>query len=149
MAAKLKKIQKELEAIRKSHGGHLRPEDIVEFARDKKTALHSRFQWDDTDAAHQWRLQQARQIIRVHVTVIQEDVGPVRAYVSLKTDRHHKGGYRAMVDVLSDEEQYAQMLADALDELRTFRAKYNKLKELRPVWDAIDSIEPKATKKAS
>jgi len=63
-------IQQELESIRRSAGGLLRPEDVVEFARSPETALHEEFTWDDSEAAHQYRLWQARQVIRVNVTVI-------------------------------------------------------------------------------
>lgn len=134
-------IKDELETIRKNHNGHLLPADVVEFARDPSTQLHTQFQWDDSRAAEQWRLQQARNIIRLHVTVIQEDTEPVRAYVSLTPDRHTGGGYRATVDVVNDDELRARMVADALKELRTFRRKYEQLKELRPVWEAIDAVE--------
>ena len=63
-------IVAELETIRRNAGGVLRPEDVVSFAADPDTELHSRFEWDDTEAAQQYRLWQARQLIRVTVTVL-------------------------------------------------------------------------------
>lgn len=36
---------------------------IVEVAEDPDHPLHSKFQWDDTEAAHQYRLIQARNLI--------------------------------------------------------------------------------------
>jgi hypothetical protein len=38
--------------------GKLSPSDVVEFARDEKTALHSCFEWDDSVAAREYRLHQ-------------------------------------------------------------------------------------------
>ena len=41
----------------------LHAEDVVAAARDPLSPLHSKFQWDDSKAAHRYRLWQARQII--------------------------------------------------------------------------------------
>ena len=75
-------IKRELETIRSAHGGILLVEDVVEFAKDDQSALHAKFNWDDTHAAHQFRLSQARKIIRVHVVVLSPSQSSVRAYVS-------------------------------------------------------------------
>lgn len=144
-------VQAELEIIRKQHGGILDPKDVVKFAKNPKTALHAQFNWDDTEAAKQWRLHEARNIIRLHVTVISdENPHPVRAYVSLSTERHGSKaastGYRHVADILSDEDLSIQMLSDALNELKTFQKKYRTLKALKPVWDAIEKVEVVAEK---
>jgi hypothetical protein len=36
--------REELALIANKHGGKLRPEDVVEFAKDPATALHSKFE---------------------------------------------------------------------------------------------------------
>lgn len=139
----VEKIVEELEEIRKSNGGLLMPAQVVEFAKNPETALHARFTWEDTEAAQRWRLHEAREVIRVHVTVIGESAEPVRAYVSLSTDRRDGGGYRAVVDILESPEQHAQMVADALNELRAFKRKYDHLTALRPLWRAMEDLEAK------
>jgi len=134
-------IQKELETIRKRHNGLLRPADVVEFAKDKATALHGQFTWDDGKAAEEYRLWQARMIIRVTVSVMPKVEKECRAYVSLMNDRQRDGGgYRSMVSVLSDAERREALLQEALAELNVFRRKYALLKELAPVFAAIDEI---------
>jgi len=55
----------ELERIRKEKGGYLRTADVVEEAEAKSNPLHDCFEWDDSSAGHQYRMQQARQLIRV------------------------------------------------------------------------------------
>ena len=121
-------IARELEALRKKHGGALAAEVVVEFAKNKKTALHSRFCWDDTDAAHRYRLWQARDIIAsVRFTPSDTKDLNVRAYVSLTPDRRGGTGYRAVVDVMSNSEQQQQMMADALADLTAIRRKYKAL----------------------
>lgn len=45
------------------NGRKLQPEDVVEAAKDPKSALHVRFEWDDTVAAQKYRNHIARQVI--------------------------------------------------------------------------------------
>src|SRR5689334_11733238 len=87
----------ELQEIAKENNGILLPKDVVERAKDQNSALHSWFKWDDEEAAEQWRLQQARQLIReVYVKIKLPDGKMVseQVFVSLKNDRVD-GGYRA------------------------------------------------------
>jgi hypothetical protein len=42
--------------------GSIRPEQIVDDARDSQSPLHSFFEWDDAKAAAEWRLHQAREV---------------------------------------------------------------------------------------
>ena len=134
-------IEKELEAIRKKANGVLKPSAVVEFAEDPETALHGKFEWDDAVGAHEYRLWQAREVIRVHVTVAHADTEPTRTYVSLQGHREGDGGgYLHIKDVLSDAEWRAQLLAQALAELHAFEAKYRSLVELAGVFAAAKKV---------
>lgn len=135
------RIADELAFIAKQSGGILYPAKVVEFAKDETTALHSRFTWDDTEAARRYRLVQAGEIIRVNVMVISKEAPPVRAFVSLSTDRKAGGGYRALVDVLSDDAMMQRLLDDAMAELEALKKKYEQLAALRPIWAALGSID--------
>jgi hypothetical protein len=140
-----KAIANELERIRRANGGLLRPEDVVAAARPRGSLLHGQFEWDDARAADEYRLWQARQLIRVAVTVLPQTDRPIRAYVSLRTDRTVAGGgYRSLCDVLSDGQLREQLLAEALDDLETFRTKYGRLRELAPVFAAARRVKRKA-----
>lgn len=136
--AELHRLQKQ------APSGLLRPEAVVEHAADESSALHRYFTWDDGEAAQAYRLLQARQLIRVAVTVLESTSDRVRAFVSLTSDRKVDGGYRAMVDVLDDPTLLDQMLADAKAELSAFTRKYRMLREageLSGVFEAITSAE--------
>jgi hypothetical protein len=75
----------ELERLSKKNGG-LTPPDVVGAARPKDAPLHSAFEWDNGLAAEQFRLVQARTLIRA-VQVVYEDsdgterTAPVFAHV--------------------------------------------------------------------
>ena len=141
----LEQRRKELEQIRSQSHGVLRPEDVVAFARDERTALHSAFMWDDTRAAQAYRLWQARMVIRVCVTVRDDVKGPpIRAYVSLQEDRG-KEGYRLLTDVMSDAERRESLMAQALAELQMWQTKYRQLKQLEPIFAAAERVRSKAT----
>lgn len=144
-------IRAELEQIRQSHGGLLRPEDVVKFARNKRSALHGEFEWDDAKASAEYRLEQARRVIRVSVTVLPSphaDQEPVRAYVSIASDRVQPGGgYRALAEVMSDDQMRAELVNEALGEVKRWRRKYERLRELVPIFKAIDKVE--ATQEAA
>lgn len=119
------------------------PEKVVEAARPKTSPLHDYFTWDDSYAAQQWRLEQARQLIRVVVDVIDmpdKTQREVRVFVSLPSDRHSEGGYRILSRVLNDEEKKEELLEDALRELIRFREKYDMLKELAGIFKVIDKL---------
>jgi hypothetical protein len=138
----------ELRRIADENGGELRPVDVVAAARPAKSVLHRKFTWDDTAAAEQWRLQQARQLIRVTVEYIGTGDSRVvaRTFVSLKPDRESSGGgYRAMVSVLSNTEFREQLMADAMEDMVAFRKRYSALKELSEVFAAMRRVKrPKA-----
>lgn len=145
------RLRAELEQIRENNDGQLRPEDVVDFARDPNTALHHEFEWRNSKAAHQFRLEQARRVIRLNIRVVETENGnvPVPMYVSLKSDRQAGGGYRTLTDVMSDEDLRAQLLEEALAELQRVRRKYQTLQELSPVFTALDRVARRASRAAA
>jgi hypothetical protein len=134
----------ELEEIRASNGGSLKPSDVLEFAKaHPESAAHHYFDWDSEFAAEQWWLLQARAlIVRAKVRIVDADktVVSVRAYASLRDDRREGGGYRATVEVLADDTLRAQLVETALKELEALREKYDQLHELGPVFEVIDRV---------
>lgn len=76
-------VTKELESLRKQSGGVLTPEAVVEKASNPRTALHKEFEWNDTVAAHLYRLKQARTLIRAIV----EEHTQQRKYVRVRLKR--------------------------------------------------------------
>lgn len=124
--------------------GKYRPKDIVDFARNPKTALHHKFVWNNRVAGEQHRLWQARVLI-VSVTIIpQGSKIPVRAMVSLTSDRNKPGGgYRAIEAVMRNKQQRDELLAQALAEFQYWRLKYQNLVALRPIFQAADKVDVK------
>lgn len=134
----------ELEKI-EARDGEITPRAVVEEARPEGSKLHNVFEWDDEKAAEQFRLTQASTLIRCIVVKPEEkDIKePVRMFVNCNpTDDGQKktGSYINFRSAFEDPDSRAVILANAKHELQVFRNKYNRLKELAKVFDAIDEL---------
>ncbi len=137
------KIISALRKIQEDNNGLLLPAHVIAAARPQSSPLHSRFEWDNTKAAHEHRLWQARQLISVCVEVY-ENGTTAPMFVSISTDRLVGNGYRSTVAVLRDEELKAQLLEDALRDLNAFQRRYHQLKQLASVFAEIKKVRRKA-----
>ena len=146
----MSKIAKELERICKDAGGVLRPVDVVAEAKKKVSPLHKCFEWNDGKAAQEYRLWQARELIRVSVCVLPGSDETFRVYASLKGDRKTPGGgYRTLADVLRMPDLRRQLLAEALEELHVFEEKYRRLTELAPIFTAARTVRKRQKRKVA
>jgi hypothetical protein len=130
----------ELEQLRE-RDGVVDPREVVEYAKNPQTALHSFFEWDNSVAAEKYRVQQARELIRAIVTVVDPGDTPIvtRAYVRLSTDGQ-QAGYRLATDVLSDPEQREVYVRDAMREFAILRKRYQHIVELAALFSTMDEI---------
>ena len=132
-----------LRGIAAKNDGLLKPEDVVEAARPPKSPLHDRFTWDDSEAARQFRLVEARNLIRTTIQYVKvgDEDRSFRVFCSLSPDREEDGGgYRETVAVLENKAYREQLLADALAELKTFETRYTRLQELAGVLKEIRKV---------
>lgn len=126
--------------IERKHGD-LTPEIIVGEAKKKRHPLHKCFEWDDTKAAHKFRLSQASSIMRVLVTVTDdnEDDEPVRVFVNVY-DAGHKS-YRQLNDVLSDDALREQLFNRLLSDISSLERKYKKYTALSGFFAHVDKAK--------
>ena len=125
----------ELQRICDSNGGELDPHDVVDESRPDEAVLHPCFEWRDEVAVELYRTDQARGIIRTVVVIKEEEPQKnVRAF------HHVTANYEPIKVVVSDAEKMSQLLKHARAELKAFRDKYKILKELTPVFEAIDNL---------
>ena len=142
-------VGEELERIEMAADG-LTPPAVVEASRPEDALLHDHFTWHDPEAAHQWRLQEARQIINC-VTVIPEGCSkPVQAWVSVRevtceeqeADELPNRGYQYQpVELLmGDAGTRAALMAQLRAELKAMRRKHEAFAEFADVWAAVDRL---------
>ena len=71
-------LQVLLEEIREANGGVLTAQAVVEAARPEDHPLHQHFEWNDEKGAEKYRVQQARQLIRVVKLIYVDKRGEVQ-----------------------------------------------------------------------
>lgn len=128
--ADAEKVQAEIENL-----GECTAEDIVEFAKDKNTELHKCFEWDDKEAAHKWRIQQAR-LIACNIVYVNENKEPTRVRATIYSP--DKKSYVPTRLIIRNEDEYARVLERAYAELRAFKEKYKTYSELEEIFVLID-----------
>lgn len=126
-----------------SPDGRVHPQAVVADAVDEASPLHRYFEWDDSKAAERHRLDQARSLLRVAVRVLELEPGKPSA-VRVFTRLQDEAGYRATVEVLSDEMLRERMLRTAMAELQLFQKKYAEVAELAEVFSAIERVQEAA-----
>lgn len=139
------KAGRELERLRQEGGGGLTQDAVVERARSHNSALHKHFDWDDTSAAHKYRLEQAGDLIRsITVDISRSNLTekPIRAFVNV-TQKSGERSYQNTLVAMSDKELREQVIRAAWAELLAVRRKYDGLEELARVFAAIDEAQPK------
>ena len=68
-----------LREIAEKHGGNLDPKDVVEEAKASSHPLHDYFEWRDKIAGEQFRIDQARALIRSVRIEVKTNSAPMRA----------------------------------------------------------------------
>lgn len=130
----------EIERIKASSGkDYIQPEELLEASRPVSAPLHKCFDWNDATAAEKWRTSQAHLLItRVTVKVV-GGTEPVRAFVNV-SKYLEKGKFVSVSRALEVSDYRETLLSTALMELKTFRNKYHRLKELASVIKTIDEV---------
>lgn len=136
-------VGQHIELLRERCKGELTPEDVLDDARNPNSPLHSFFEWSDTEAARQYRLKQARGLIRAVVAIYVSDDKPAvkqRAYVNIKA-RGEPQHYRELSHAMSQTKTREIVLNRALDELVSWRNRYRDLKAFADLFDQIDQLK--------
>lgn len=136
-------VGERLECLRGAGAGELTPEAVVADAHHPTSPLHPLFEWNDSEAARQHRLAQARALIRsvvVRYRAAPAD-GPrsVVAFVNLREgDRQF---YTATAIALADPQKRAIVLRQAWEDFQALRKRYGELTEFAQMFVLLDEIE--------
>ena len=144
-----------IDSLRDKLGRSIKAEDVLLDAENNSSPLHRAFEWSDSRAANQFRLQQARHLLNclvtVHIRVQHPNEPEARIYTNVRTyhtiTENGRRGYETTSRILSDEELREQLLDDVLEELGWFQKKYKQLKELSGIFQAIDEFRASRKKR--
>lgn len=128
-------IGETLEKVRISHDGKLTSEDVVLEARNETSPLHSWFTWDDSEAAHQWRMAEAQRLVRCVLVVTEPTASPQKAFYSIIMPDEDGGSerfYQSHAVIAKDPNQYASALRIIIGDLAGAEASLERLQRLAP-----------------
>jgi len=136
-----------LQELRDQNNG-LTASIVIEEAKHKTSVLHGAFDWDDSSAAHEWRLHTARHLMRsveIVSTNAEGDVRNLPAFVFVKTESGPQ--YESLARVLSDEELRIQVLNKALKEFEQWQKRYEEYNEFLNVFQSFGKTRQKLEQK--
>lgn len=125
---------KELDRIKEKYGS-VTPENVLEESEDTSSVLHGIFCWDDTTAAKNYRLIQAKKLIaNIKIIIINEKVEvPIRAYVNVRKESGAYRTYEPIHEVIHNDVAYKDLLLQSKAEMNSFVVKYSQIEELNAV----------------
>lgn len=131
-----------IEMLRRKFKGELTPKDILADARHDNSPLNSFFEWDNSEAAEQYRLNQARGLIRAVVAIYVSPNKPeVRRRAYIHVPDSSSPHYRETTDALAHNDTRQLVLARAMNELKQWRTRYKDLEEFAEFVKIIDVID--------
>lgn len=132
---------KALEVIRKKNNG-LTDDAIVNAAKSSTHVLHNWFEWDDTEAAIEYRRTQARGLMRsLTVTYKEAPELQVRVYqveTKARPQDPQRTVYSTTEEVLKNPESRDRLIAQAIKAAIEFRNRFKCLHELDVIIESID-----------
>lgn len=127
--------------------------EVVKAAKSPDSPLHKFFTWDDTQAATQYRLAQARNLINhIRVEIKYRDRPEQTRFllpglVNVRTAESPNGrAYVPITSALVNEAWLAQLAAEALRQQRHWLERYQnyrmlgKFEDLEPIFQALEPI---------
>lgn len=122
------RIGEALAKVTDANKGRLTPSAIVEAAKDRRSALHKHFLWDDAKAAQAYREDQARELVRcIRIEGVDSDE-PIRAFLSVKDAKGTS--YRTAAEVAGSVELQLAVLKQAEKDLDAFTKRYKDLQDV-------------------
>lgn len=118
-----------LQEIATASDGRLTPKAVVDAARSRKSPLHPHFEWDDAAAAESYRMDQARNLIRI--VRVEDDTaedGLARAFISIASD--NGTAYRSLEAVRSSIDFQVALLNRAKADLAAFQNRYRQMADI-------------------
>lgn len=138
-------VTHELNRLAKLYRGNLTPEVVVRSAQDAESPLHKEFTWDNAEAAHRYRLTQARALIRSAVLIVK--TGETRtllpAFVRDPDKPYREQGYILTAKAKTDEEMAHGVLKDEFARAAAILARAKKLAAYFGMEDEVAEVEEK------
>lgn len=111
-------------------------EELVNAAEDIDHPLHNRFEWDDTIAAKNFRIIEARTILGEVLLIQPGGTEPIRAFIPVKVV-DNPSEYRPAITVMGDPDSRQQLFHRYRSMLKGYSARLGSFNEFKDIVDAI------------
>lgn len=133
---------KRLDWLASNNSGSITAKEVLADAEKKESPLHAYFEWDDSKAAIEYRLYQARNLLRSIEVVVTRSDGTemqVRQYYSIteQTEEGQTQSYYMLGVVLNNAEKRAAVIADAYREVVNWQLRYEQYQEFNEICSSI------------
>lgn len=121
--------------------GLVKPQHVLEAARDQQSPLHGAFTWDDGKAAEMQRLSEARTLIRcLTIEIVRPKPEPpmvTRALVLVHSQDNR--GFMPVERAMRLEDTRNEVLQRARQELANWAKRYKDLQELAELVQQVEA----------
>jgi hypothetical protein len=136
----------------------LTAERLLEEASKKSSPLHDLFEWDDSEAGHLYRLQQARVVINEVKVIIESNEYYAFENVKIAVPNAITGSsetddeivtervYKPIVEILNNKELRQQIINSALRQHEYWEKQNEKYVELSPIVKTAKKVREKLVK---
>lgn len=145
---KAQAVGETLARISHQNDGVIAARDVVAEARAAHSPLHEFFTWDDTAAAREHRLHQAKKLVKAVVVQVPDSDVELPAFSAVAADEKKKRGIKEKEEAFAPAgppktftmpmRSRRDSLEEARREMEKFRRRFAALDELGPVMRAID-----------
>lgn len=132
----------ELTRLAAENNGLLTPDNVIDAAQNAASPLHNWFEWDDDAAAHMYRVEQARHLIRsvrVDVTTSHHTVR-VPAFVHDPECERGEQGYISIRGLAHDEDKARDVVCAEFSRALSALNRARALAEALGIEDQIDEV---------
>lgn len=122
--------------------GSLTAENVLTASQSPDSLLHSLFQWDDTKAAHNYRLQQARTILNnIEINIISDGESKVMSVFEI-VNLGEGRVYKSIQNMNPNDVEYVkQLVKREINHLKLKLSTYNKFEEtIKHLDDAVNTL---------
>lgn len=117
--------------------GFLTPAVVVDEAANPKHPLHDRFEWDDQEAAREYRLVQAGALIRsVKLRIVEPEVSEIRAFVNVPAQTPGEQGHYVPESVVRADPAMQAIVLQTMN--REWRSMQRRYQSHRQFWDLVN-----------
>jgi len=135
-------VQTAMQALYNRNNGEVTASLVLKAATNKRNALHCKFEWDDSKASHQYRLEQARRLIRIVKVVPADSDEPERLIhvPRIEGGETQEGVYKTASVIIQSKSEFQVALESALNRLRSAQSAVDELRSAAADDDTLSKI---------